>query len=61
MTEVLLGAVITGAALGLLWFSRPVDGKMRPFLANELVEAGVAIAITLGIGFGVAKMVMGFV
>jgi hypothetical protein len=34
---------------------------MRPFLANELVEAGVAIAITLGIGFGVAKMVMGFV
>jgi hypothetical protein len=61
MTEVLLGAVITGAALVLLWFSRPADGKMRPFLANELVEAGIAITITLGIGFGIAKMVLGVV
>jgi hypothetical protein len=60
MTEVLLGAVISGASIAALWVSRPIEGKMRPFLANG-VEVWVAVAITLGIGFGVAKMVMGVV
>jgi hypothetical protein len=60
MAEVLLGAVILGASIALLWVSRPIDGKMRPFLANS-VEIWVAVAIVLGIGFGVAKIVMGIV
>jgi hypothetical protein len=58
MTEVVFGAVIFVASLALLWVSRPIDGKMRPFLGNG-VEVLVAIAITLGVGVGIAIMIMG--
>jgi hypothetical protein len=60
MFELLVGAVLLVASFGGLWFSRPVDGKIRRF-AQGGRDVYIAIAITVGVGLGIAFLVAGVI
>jgi hypothetical protein len=60
MFELLLGVLLLAASFGGLWYSRPVGGKMRPF-ARDGRDTYIAIAITVGVGFGISALVAGVV
>jgi hypothetical protein len=60
MFELLVGVALLVASLGGLWFSRPVDGELRPFARNGR-DTYIAIAVTVGVGFGISALVAGVV
>jgi hypothetical protein len=60
MLQVLVGLIILVASIGGLWFSRAVDGKVKPF-ARDGRDVYLAIAITVGVGIGISFLVSGVV
>ena len=59
MGYLLIGAIVTAASLGGLWFSLPTaDGQMKPFLANG-TDAWISVAITVGLALGIGGLVVG--
>jgi hypothetical protein len=60
MFDLLLGILLLAASIGGLWYSRPVNGQMRSFARNGR-DTYIAVAITVGVGFGIAAVVSGVV
>jgi hypothetical protein len=60
MFELLLGIFLIAASIGGLWFSRAVGGEVRPFARNGR-DTYIAIAVTIGVGFGISALVAGLV
>jgi len=58
MVELVLGIVLIVAAIGLLWFSLPVGGHMRPFARNGR-DVWIAIAVAAGVGLGIGFIIAG--
>jgi hypothetical protein len=60
MFDLLLGVLLLAASIGGLWFSRAVGGQVRPFARNGR-DTYIAVAVTVGVGFGIAALVSGVV
>jgi hypothetical protein len=58
MGYLIVGIITLVAALGGLWFSLPVDGKIRPF-AKSGGDTLIAIAVSVGIALGIGAVVVG--
>jgi hypothetical protein len=60
MIQLVVGIALLVASVAGLWFSRPVDGKIRPFARNGR-DVYIAIAITVGVGLGLSSFIAGAV
>jgi len=60
MVQLVIGIVVFVAAIAGLWFSLPVDGKMRPF-AQGGRDTYIAIAVTTSIGLSASLIIAGAV
>ncbi len=58
MVELVVGVSLIVAAVGLLWFSLPVGGQMRPF-ARDGRDVWIAIAVAAGVGLGIGFIIAG--
>jgi hypothetical protein len=58
MVELVVGVLLIFAAFGLLWFSLPTGGQVRPF-AKDGRDVWIAIAVASGVGLGIGFIIAG--